>query len=284
MTLQEFTKHLEDYIPEKAISQVFDLIKSYKIHLKITKQRKSKYGDYKPPFQENPHTISVNGNLNKYAFLITFIHEVAHLQVHVNYKRRVASHGKEWKKQFSQTMRPFLIPEIFPPSVLVPLQKHMENPMASSGSDPLLYLALKNVDKKSTNPTLNEITEGNSFNFEGKTYIKGKKRRTRILCYLQPTNKPYIFTPFVEVEIVHSLKSISNTESQLNLAQKNLDPDSNSHFLNEIDEGDVFLFENNTYVKGKKKRTRILCYLQPKNKPYIFQPYVLVEVIKSSTK
>ena len=57
------------------------------------------------------YQITINNDLNKYRFLITLIHEMAHL---VTFKDmpRSKPHGKEWKINFQRLMLPFLHPEI----------------------------------------------------------------------------------------------------------------------------------------------------------------------------
>jgi len=70
---------LNAYLPDGAFAPVVALINQYKVHLTVTKARKSVLGDYRHAFQGANHKISVNGNLNKYEFLITLLHELAHL-------------------------------------------------------------------------------------------------------------------------------------------------------------------------------------------------------------
>jgi len=72
---------LAQYIPEEAIDKVLNRIIEKKVHLKITRGRRTKLGDYRPPVRHSNHRISINHDLNPYAFLITFIHEFAHLLV-----------------------------------------------------------------------------------------------------------------------------------------------------------------------------------------------------------
>ena len=63
----------------------------------FTSERNSRYGDYTAPRNGQNHLITVNHNLNKYAFLITLVHEVAHLVTYNNHRHRVSPHGGEWK-------------------------------------------------------------------------------------------------------------------------------------------------------------------------------------------
>ena len=70
---------LEEYIPAGSSQLVFEYLKHYKVHLTITRSRKTVLGDYRHAIGAKNHRISVNGTLNIYAFLITLIHELAHL-------------------------------------------------------------------------------------------------------------------------------------------------------------------------------------------------------------
>ena len=61
----------------------------------------------------------MNGTLNNYSFLITLIHELAHLLTFTQYKNRVEPHGREWKRIYGTMMKDFLTPDIFPPRPVV---------------------------------------------------------------------------------------------------------------------------------------------------------------------
>ena len=90
---------LKNYLPENTFEDVIEFMHSYKIHLILRKDRKSILGDYRPAHRGKPHTISLNISLNKYHFLITFIHELAHLINYLNHQQSVMPHGKEWKQE-----------------------------------------------------------------------------------------------------------------------------------------------------------------------------------------
>ena len=70
---------LRHYLPEGTFEPVVQLINLYKVHLTVTKERKSVLGDYRHAGMGSNHKISVNGNLNKYEFLITLLHELAQM-------------------------------------------------------------------------------------------------------------------------------------------------------------------------------------------------------------
>src|SRR6056297_446010 len=98
-------KTLQKYLPERAVTPVMGMIKAYQIQLKIVNQRQSKHGDYRLK-SDGFHQITVNSNLNKYRFLITTVHEVAHLLAFKTYGFSILPHGVEWKRTFQKLMLP----------------------------------------------------------------------------------------------------------------------------------------------------------------------------------
>src|SRR4051794_28625310 len=92
---------LKSYLPENSFEQVTFFLQHYKVHLTITKQRQSVLGDYRNAVNGKNHRISINGNLNKFSFLITLLHELAHLLAFNKYGNRTMAHGKEWKFIYS---------------------------------------------------------------------------------------------------------------------------------------------------------------------------------------
>ena len=104
---------LVKYLPDNAVTPCFELIKVNNIYLRIVNERKTRHGDYRQ-LPNGQHLITMNATANKYRFLITFIHEVAHLVAFERFGRLIKPHGNEWKYTFQQLMKPFIIPEIFP--------------------------------------------------------------------------------------------------------------------------------------------------------------------------
>ena len=99
---------LFQYLPELAIDEIVLLQEKYVFHLKISKPRNSKLGDFRPIGKRNSR-ISVNGNLNKYEFLIVLLHEIAHLLVWKNYGLRTKPHGKEWQFEFKLLLKQYIV-------------------------------------------------------------------------------------------------------------------------------------------------------------------------------
>ena len=93
---------LSEFIPDGCLSPVLAYLQQYKVHLTITRERKSVLGDYRNKVFNKNHRITVNGNLNKYSFLITLLHELAHLVAFEKYGHRILPHGSQWKSEYSK--------------------------------------------------------------------------------------------------------------------------------------------------------------------------------------
>jgi hypothetical protein len=191
---------LKDYVPVAALSSVAKLVLNYGFHLKITKPRNTKLGDYRAPHGDNGHRITINGNLNQYAFLLVFLHEVAHLIVQEKHGRKVLPHGQEWKYYFRDLTLPYLNPEIFPPALLRVVAGHMKNPKASTSGDPQLTKALRMYDDGDILKTVDDMELGQNFTLKnGRVFQKGERQRTRHKCIEITSGKNYLVSGSAEV-------------------------------------------------------------------------------------
>jgi len=187
---------LQNFLPDNTYAYIVPFIEQYTIHLTITKDRKQVLGDYRNPTPDKPfHRISINGTLNKYSFLITLLHEIAHLITFVNHQHKVSPHGKEWKSYFSNLLAPLMGKSIFPTSIEKALIKYIKNPGASSCSDPHLFKALLAFDQIDEKYCLLEQLSLNSLfkSNDGHIYQLLEKRRTRYVCEQQNTKKKFLF-------------------------------------------------------------------------------------------
>lgn len=191
------------YLPEHAVEPVFELIKTHSVHLKIVNERVTRHGDYRR-HPSGKHQITVNANLNKYRFLITLVHEIAHLAAFEKYGRNIKPHGNEWKITFQRLMIPFIRPEIFPNSVLPLIANHFRNPTASSDTDARLAFALKQFDERKPDiHFIHEVPSGSFFRIKnGRVFQKKGLRVKRYECLEVKTGKLYLFNANAEVEII----------------------------------------------------------------------------------
>ena len=196
---------LNTYLPEGAFEPVIQLINHYKVHLTVTRERKSVLGDYRHAVLGANHKISVNGNLNKYEFLITLLHELAHLLCFEQYRNRVEAHGKEWKAIYGQLLAQFIQLAIFPDDIRKSLQKTLLNPAATANGETALLLILRkyNPVQKEGVVTLAHVADGALFmETKGRTFRKIKLRRKRIECVEMATGNVYLFSALTEVKVL----------------------------------------------------------------------------------
>lgn len=193
---------LQKYIPERAVGPCVALIMDNGVHLKIVNQRVTRHGDYRK-MPNGKHQITVNATLNKYRFLITLVHEIAHLAAFEKYGKHIKPHGTEWKRTFQYLMLPFIHPAVFPSQILPLLARHFKNPKASSDTDANLSLALKQFDQQMDQSYVYELPHGSVFRiYNGKLFKKGNKRTKRYECLEIATGKIYLFQPNAEVELI----------------------------------------------------------------------------------
>lgn len=198
---------LNDFLPPGAFEHVVQLINQYKVHLTVTKARKSVLGDYRHAGMGMNHKISVNGNLNSYEFLITLLHELAHLLCFEQYKNRVDAHGKEWKLIYGQLLAQFIQLQLFPDDIRKSLQKTLLNPAATANGETALLLVLRKYDavKKEGYAFVAHIAEGSLFESQkGRIFRRGKKRRIRIECVEVATGHVYSFSALTEVKLIQT--------------------------------------------------------------------------------
>ncbi len=195
---------LQDYLPPGSFDDVALYLKQHKVHLTITRRRQSILGDYRHAHAGQTHRISINGNLNQYAFLITLLHELAHLFTFEHFGNRVQSHGREWKNEFSKILAQFLLKKIFPADVQKALMQTLQNPAASSCGDEKLLRVLHTYDvKKHGVHLVEQLTEGSLFAIKGgRIFKRGEKIRKRYKCMEVKTGKLYLFSGVYEVQLI----------------------------------------------------------------------------------
>ncbi|WP_452224093.1 SprT-like domain-containing protein [Lacinutrix chionoecetis] len=193
---------LQNYIPNLSLPKVLQLLEHDNLTVLIKKERKTRHGDYRK-LPNGKHQITINNSLNKYQFLITLIHEIAHFEAYNSYGKAIKPHGLEWKRTFQHLMLPFLNPEVFPMELLPLLAKHFKNPKASSDTDVNLARALKQFDENANKTYIFEVPLGTAFKFRNKkVFKKGKKRVKRYECVEIATGKVYLFNPNAEIVIL----------------------------------------------------------------------------------
>jgi len=210
LQFQKNCEVLKKYIPEGAVETIARWIVDYDFKLKIKKERSTKLGDYSSPQNGMNHVITINHNLNKYSFLVTLVHEVAHLSTFNKFKNTVAPHGQEWKNEFKILMQPFLVTEIFPVDVLYAIRKYLQDPAASSCTDTNLLRTLKLYDENTQQIFLEYLPYKSVFLYNGnKVFEKGERIRKRFRCIEIATGTVYLFNPLTEVELFEDIGQVA---------------------------------------------------------------------------
>lgn len=194
---------LNDYLPPGTYEAVLTYLHQYKVHLTVARDRKSVLGDYRHRTSQDNHRISVNGNLNSWSFLITLLHELAHLLAFEHFGNNIMAHGKEWKKVYGSLLDQFLQKRIFPSDIESELLRSLQNPAASSCAEDGLLRILRRYDKQSHHRLVEELAINALFRTsDGRVFKKGEKLRKRFKCAEVKTGKVYLFSPVYEVEAV----------------------------------------------------------------------------------
>lgn len=194
---------LARYFPKNSLIYVEGFFRIYRFKFRITKKRHTKLGDFKIEKTSSLPTISVNGNLNPYQFLFTFLHEMAHLIVHQKWENKQQPHGKIWKDTFSEILKVGLDLAVFPDELAKAVRKHALYPKASTSADPHLVKALNLYNTQQESLLLEDVPENQVFSLEnGRIFIKGKKRRTRFMCVEIDSKKKYLVSGTSHVQLI----------------------------------------------------------------------------------
>lgn len=195
---------LSRFLPPGCSDLVVNLIEEWKFHLRITRKRATKVGDYRPPVRDHTHRISLNHDLNPYAFLLTFIHEVAHLVAFEQHRRSINPHGKEWKKIYLELLQPFIERDIFPEDIKLALDHFFKFRGESNRSDLELNAVLRLYDAPNGTLPITELPYNSLFKLaDGRLFIKGELLRKRYRCKCLNNSRTYLVSHLMEVYPIH---------------------------------------------------------------------------------
>lgn len=201
--MQSTSKHhriFSKYIPEEYVEYVVDLYLNNPVHFKIVRARKTKLGDFRAGIAGEKHQISINNNLNKYSFLITTVHEFAHLTTYNKYGSKIQPHGKEWQKEYTRLIYPIIELNSLPADIEKALLNSLIKVKASSCSDLNLQRALRKFDKSEIGITLEELDKNSIFALNNSQFRKGNLRRTKYVCEKVGSNKQYLIHALAQVK------------------------------------------------------------------------------------
>ena len=196
---------LRAHLPAAAFPPVEHWLMRNPVLVRVSSTRATKLGDYRVATRTLPHRVSVNQELNKYAFLVVLVHEFAHYVTFQKYKRH-QPHGKEWKAEYKRMMRPFMSRSVFPADVLHALDHHLNDAPSSSCTDHNLMRILRRYDRD-PKPFLEELRESTIFRFNQKLFVKGPELRTRYRCRCLNDRRIYLIDRMAEVHVEQPLQN-----------------------------------------------------------------------------
>lgn len=206
-TVEHPLQALDKYLPPNTFLPVAAYLQKYKVHLTVSRERKTILGNYRNAYNNHSHRISVNGNLNTFSFLITLLHELAHLLTYEQYRNKVQPHGREWKTLYGQLLAQFIENKVFPADIESELLATLHNPGASSCSEEGLVRILRNYDPQKDNYKLimiEAVAVSSLFKLkDGRVFKKGERLRKRYKCEEIATKRFFLFSPVYEVEVVN---------------------------------------------------------------------------------
>lgn len=193
---------ISKYFPLESSDSIVEIIEKEKIQLIITKKRKTKIGDYRPPTSKiNFHRISINQDLPPDLFLLIFLHEYAHLLTWKVFKNKAFPHGEEWKMNYVNLIISFIKKGFFSKETAKIILRNIENPVRAENA------IVRDIIKS------NEIEEGYFYveqlspktkfiTVNGLKFQMIEKLRKRYKCLCLNNNKLYLFQPFVRVRLL----------------------------------------------------------------------------------
>jgi len=198
---EQYRKILERYLPDEFVDVVVDLLDKNPVVFKVVKPRKTKLGDFRWKATNGKPQITINGDLNQYSFLITTLHEFAHLITYNDFGNRVPPHGSEWKMAYTKLLLPVIDSGWLPIELSDSLTYSITRMKASSCTDVQLQRVLLSFNKQDDRFVVLETLEKNStFALNGRTFQKGVLRRTRYLCIELHSKRQFLVNALAQVE------------------------------------------------------------------------------------
>ena len=197
---KDIREELSPYLPDNSLDIVMGWLHSHPLILRLSRGRRTKLGDYRPPVRDRYHRISINRDLHAYEFLITLAHEYAHLLVWENHGRRAKPHGKYWKAQYGQLLLTLIGKQIFPQHIERLLLQQVQHPKANGKGQADLVRALHEYQPDPHGLFLEDLPYQARFQLEdGRPFVKLEKLRSWYRCQRLDNRKTYRISPVTRV-------------------------------------------------------------------------------------
>lgn len=190
-------KNLEKHLPENTFPYLRKWFGEHYIHIKITRGRNSKLGDYRK-MPDKSHQITINSTLQPQLFFFVLTHELAHLLAFENFGGRISPHGAEWKHTFRMMLLESI--SIYSEDLKPIILKFSKSPKANFMSSPDLVRYFHIEDYEDESSYVEDLNIGDRFIYRKQTYIIEELRKKNYLCENLDNGKKYIFKPLARVE------------------------------------------------------------------------------------
>jgi len=189
---------LEKYLPKNnTLKYLRSWFSYYYIHIKVTRNRNSKLGDYRK-LPDNSHEITVNSTLTPQLFFFVLTHELAHLIAFEKYGRKISPHGNEWKETFRNMLLESL--EIYDEELKPIIIKFSKSPKANFMASPDLVRYFHTEKQDDTLHFIEELQKGEFFIYRNEKYLLEGLVKKNYLCKNLATGRKYSFKPLARVE------------------------------------------------------------------------------------
>lgn len=188
---------LEKYLPENTLQYLKIWFLDHYIHIKITRNRNSKLGDYRK-LPDNSHEITINSTLSPQLFFFVLTHELAHLIAFEKYGRRISPHGNEWKETFRLMLLESL--EVYEEELRPIITKFSKSPKANFMASPDLVKYFHIEKQDDTLQFIEELKKGEYFMYRNEKYLLEGLIKKNYLCKNLATGRKYSFKPLARVE------------------------------------------------------------------------------------
>ena len=187
---------LQNYLPENTLPYLRNWFSNHYIHIKITKNREFKLGDYRK-LRDNSHEISLNSTLSPQLFFFVLTHELAHLLAFEKYGRKIAPHGAEWKHTFRNMLLESI--EVYEDNLKPIIINFSRSPKANFMASPDLvkYFEIRNQDDGSE--YIHELKNGDQFIYRNEKYVLQSLIKKNYLCMHLASGRKYSFKPLARV-------------------------------------------------------------------------------------
>lgn len=184
---------LQPYLPEGSLELASRWLSVPSLTVKLVSRGNYRLGTYS--YRSNGRqSIILNTKQDRYSFLITMAHEVAHMQARQQWGLKIAPHGPEWQL----ICRRLLLEAAEIPSLPEDIRQAMHLVAAAPKSTHLANKTAARIfmqysEKYDGMTLLADLPTGSRFVLDdGRVFLKGEKNRTRYKCMLQGTSKYYL--------------------------------------------------------------------------------------------